>query len=70
MIPESAHKVHHKDHDDNFCIGSGTFNGVIRSLHKLTKNPNVWFGVLVYCLFFDAMTLSGLIEKLFIDWEF
>jgi hypothetical protein len=56
LLSEKDHKVHHTNHDDNFCIGSGTFNGVIRSLLKITTNPNVWFFTFAYTLFFDALT--------------
>lgn len=33
MLSEKTHRGHHSgNHDDNFCIGNGLWNGVIRKM--------------------------------------
>lgn len=44
MLNPKQHGVHHKNYDDNFCIGNGWFNGVMTKLLTFTNSTHRLFG--------------------------
>lgn len=72
MLHPKAHAIHHKSYDDNFCVGSGLWNGVVtkalsatNSMHKAMggnedTNAYTWLVVFTISLFVDIpLFISG-----------
>ena len=54
MVSTQEHNRHHKNYDDNFCIGSGICNPLISYLRSVTANKWVWLGLFVFFLIADV----------------
>jgi len=65
MLSPDEHRGHHRTHDDNFCIGAGWFNPMIRAMRKVTVNPNVWFALFLSTFFWDLPLMQFVMRKVF-----
>jgi hypothetical protein len=75
MLSPKAHAVHHRSYDDNFCIGSGLWNGPITWLLKTTNSIHVsaggssntnamfWLAFLVIALVVDVPIINYLMTN-------
>jgi len=55
MISTKEHMQHHKTYDDNYCIGTGICNPIIRFLlNNVTKNKWAWLTVFCVSLICDV----------------
>lgn len=62
MISAKEHNVHHKTYDDNFCVGSGICNPLIRFGRKyLTTNQWAWLGLFLVTLIADVPVFNYLL---------
>jgi hypothetical protein len=58
MISPEVHAVHHTSFNDNFCIGTGWSNPIIRHMRHITTNPNAWFSLLLFSIIVDVFLMS------------
>lgn len=65
MVSNKEHMRHHKNYDDNFCIGCGIANPLIASLRGITTNKWVWLGFFGLMLVGDVPLANHLLTSLF-----
>ena len=54
MVSSEEHSRHHKNYDDNFCIGSGLCNPLISAARRVTTDKWVWLAAFLFFLVADV----------------
>ena len=64
MLHPRDHATHHAKYDDNFCIGSGLFNPLLRTLLPL-GNKWTWLAVFLALIVFDVSVINLILRTAF-----
>jgi hypothetical protein len=58
FLSVDTHRGHHRHHNDNFCIGNGWCNPLIRFMRSVTLDPTCWMVLLGSLICFDVAILT------------
>ena len=67
MLSSREHMIHHHKYDDNFCIGSGIFNPLLKFLiANASSNKWAWLAIFLSMGVFDVYVLNRSLCALFL----